>query len=106
MKLFNKEISIHDLAHGWIPILILFISAIAAKFIQKLGIDIQHLFIIALLLLIVLQTVNELIQYFDKDRDAKYGSRKGFLLNSRKDWLLFLAGIFLGSIIFTLIVGL
>jgi hypothetical protein len=74
--------------------------------LSNLNLSIAAFFVIVVLILFLLQFFNELFQFLDKDRDKKYGSKKGFLRNSRKDWALFLLGLFLGSIFFMLVVSL
>jgi len=100
----RKKYSSSDLAHFWIPFSVLAILSIIIILTKIDEGTIKWLYVSVIFVLFVLQAGNEIWQYFDKDRDSKYGGRKGFLENSKKDWTLFLLALFIGSILFFLLV--
>lgn len=107
--MFKMKFNGHNLVHGLIPLFVLVIAAICLLVLDVyLSIDpalIKRIYFILCVVLLLLQTINELMQYLDKDRDSKYGGRREFFRDSKKDWILFLSGLLAGSILFILIIS-
>jgi len=100
----GNKFSKADWAHFWIPFVVIIILSVVVIFVSpEVGV-IKWLYISTIFVLLILQTFNELLQYYDKDRDKKYGGRNEFLKNSKKDWALFILALFSGSILFFLII--
>ncbi len=100
----RNKYSTADLAHFWIPFLVIAILSIVVV-LKAPGLNtVKWMYVSVIFILLILQAGNELFQYFDKDRDSKYGDRNGFIENSKKDWTLFLLALFAGSILFFLVI--
>lgn len=105
-KLLDKLGINYDQSHGVLAFLV-FLMMFSFVVVVMGGVE-HHVvltaYLLATLITILLQALNEAIQAIDPQLVKKYGSLKNFQINSRKDWRYFMLGLLVSWIVSPLIV--
>lgn len=102
MKLTFFKGSWADKSHGWIPLMAMPLSILIVYFTN---ISYQAAFVGLPFILILIQYINEKVQRSDPKLIDKYGSLENFIKNSRRDWVNFWKGLFVGMFIAAILAG-
>ena len=94
-----------DFVHFLIPAIVFSGLGIINRFIGVSDFINHSLYLSAMFVLFTAQFINEYTQLRNYAEIARHGGLKRAKENSKKDWLLFVAGWFVGSIIFGVVTG-
>lgn len=99
------KFSKNDLSHGWIPALVLFILGIALRIFTTNEDIIKSHYFAAFFSLIIIQAIYEHWQLNNLEEVKKHGGYKAAKQNSVKDWIMLALGIFIGSLLFGIVLN-